>query len=369
MPEYITLTIPFSTSGKEARRIYSTAWLSKLVAHRLLNLVKQKPILVELHERKFQSIAREKAKDILPNRRYVDGMAKLIYSTLQSARRLGVDVQRLELSDWLLFQSEGERDKKGNLNIRLHKDKVEILTFDYSKNSKRVKVSARFPRGYKRVFDKVVELSMRGEFAYPARVVVKEVNFYDSNMHVFGEVQVMIPLNFYQEVMRRFEEPLGENVGGVDVNSDRMNLVIVNKNGELLDTYTAWFSEVTARGFPRTRAWSLLGEKISEVLKYAYYHGVSTIALENPRVLGYLKYYWIRNGERCGRNYNYKVATFRNSVIERIAYKAPLYGLKVVFVNPAETSTGTEELQKKLGLDKHTASAYTIALKTLKRTK
>ncbi|MFA4647299.1 hypothetical protein P8X24_08640 [Pyrococcus kukulkanii] len=122
--------------------------------------------------------------------------------------------------------------------------------------------------------------------------------------------------------MKRFESPLGDNIGGIDVNSDRVNLAIVNRSGELLD-----------------------------------------------KVLGYLKYYWIRNGGRYGGNYNYKVATFRNSVIERIAYKAPLYGLRVVFVNPARTSTGTEELQRKLGLDRHAASAYIIALKALKRTK
>ncbi|WP_206204977.1 hypothetical protein [Thermococcus sp. M39] len=369
MSEYVTLTIPLSASGEKARRIYFTSWFSKLVAHRLLSLVKQNPPLVDFHERKFQTIARKQARDILPNRRYIDGMAKLVYSTLQSAKKLGVDIQKLELSDWLLFQCEGEKDKKGNQNIRLYKDKVEVLTFDYSKNPERIMLDIKFPRGYRMVLDRVVELSVSGELAYPARVIVREANFYPHSMHVFGEIQVMIRLDFYHEVMKRFESPLGDNVGGIDVNTDRINLAVVNRSGELLDTYTVWFSEITARGFPKKKAWSLLGESIHKVLKYAYYHGVSTIALENPKVLGYLKYYWIRNGERCGKDYNYKVATFRNSVIEKIVYKAPLYGFDVVFVNPAGTSTGTKALQRKLGLDKHTTSAYLIALRGLKRKK
>ncbi|MEM4665267.1 MAG: hypothetical protein QW271_05935 [Sulfolobales archaeon] len=94
--------------------------------------------------------------------------------------------------------------------------------------------------------------------------------------------------------------------------------------------------------------------------------------LKNPGVIGYLRYYWVRDGERGGRNYDYKVTLFRSSVVERTAWKAPLYGLKTVYVDPRETSSSREhdEAAKKLRLDKHTASAYLIAsraLSTLKR--
>ncbi|MEM4101721.1 MAG: hypothetical protein QXE24_03490, partial [Desulfurococcaceae archaeon] len=110
-----------------------------------------------------------------------------------------------------------------------------------------------------------------------------------------------------------------------------------------------------------------IGMSVHKMLKYLASHGVGTVVLESPEVIGYLKYCWIRNGERGSRNYNYKVAVFRSSIIERIAWKAPLYGLKTVYVDPKGTTSSREhaETMKKLRLDKHTASAYLIASRAL----
>ncbi|MBS7640875.1 MAG: hypothetical protein QXJ19_04935 [Candidatus Bathyarchaeia archaeon] len=82
-------------------------------------------------------------------------------------------------------------------------------------------------------------------------------------------------------------------------------------------------------------------------------------------MVGYLRHYWIRNGERRSENYNYRVSVFRSSVIEMITLKAPLYGLKPVHVDPRGTSSSQEHcfLMERYGLDKHTASAYLIALR------
>jgi len=55
-----------------------------------------------------------------------------------------------------------------------------------------------------------------------------------------------------------------------------------------------------------------------------------------------------------------------NPTIEMIRMKAPLCGIKTSYVNPANTSKIGEELMRKLGVDKHTASAYVIALRRLK---
>ncbi|WP_445292162.1 hypothetical protein [Desulfurococcus sp.] len=99
--------------------------------------------------------------------------------------------------------------------------------------------------------------------------------------------------------------------------------------------------------------------------------GVSLIALENPEVVGYLRYYWIRNGDRGSQNYNYKVSIFRNRVIETISYKAPLYSIDVAYIDPKGTTSSKEhgKAMKKHGLDRHTASAYLIALKGIERRK
>jgi len=155
----------------------------------------------------------------------------------------------------------------------------------------------------------------------------------------------------------------------VDVNTDRINLVIIDEDGKLRDRKTFWFPETIARGYSRNRAWGLIGMRIHEMLKHAYHHGVSVIALENPEVLGILRLFWIRNGERKHKNYNWKVSTFRSRIIERIAMKMPLYGLNVKFVEPRGTthSKKHDKIMVNYGLDRHTASAHFIALKSIQK--
>jgi len=209
----------------------------------------------------------------------------------------------------------------------------------------------------------LVDRALRREIGYPARIYITD--YGDKLEHLYGEVQVMVKYNLYMEVMKRYDKPLGNNIAGVDVNVDRINLVVINRDGDIVWKYTARFPQVIARGYPRKRAWSIIGEAIHSILKNAYSHGASVIAVENPEVIGYLKYYWIRNGDRKSKNYNYKVSIFRNSIIERILWKAPLYGLRVVTVSPKGTtrSEDHEYVMRKCGLDSHTASAYIIALK------
>ncbi|WP_228546750.1 hypothetical protein [Hyperthermus butylicus] len=170
--------------------------------------------------------------------------------------------------------------------------------------------------------------------------------------------------------MKRYENPIGEHIGGVDVNVDRLNLAIVDKYGRLRDVKTFWFREITSRGYRRKQAWTKVHQAIHKLLDYAYQHGVSVIALESPKIVGHLKYYWIRNNtDRGSRNYNYRKAIFRNKIIEVTTYKAPLYSIKVIHVNPKGTTSSREhgEVAKKYGLDKHVASAYMVALKGLKQ--
>jgi len=371
LPEYLTLDIPFTVKDVDAKLVWSTAWLSKLCAHRLLGDVKNNDMLIDLSQASFLKYARKRCYNILPNRRYIDGVATLIHSTLKSARKLGVEIKNIELRQWLLFQSEAEKEKKGNLNIRLlSTDRAEILVFNQRKEPRKITVKLRTPKGYKKVLIMLTEKAMNREIGYPARVVIKEYNFYQyNNLHLYCSLQVMIPYNLYLETMRKYVKPLGDYVAGVDVNVDRINLAIIDRYGRLRDAKTFWFREITSRGYKRKSAWTKIHQAIHSMLDYAYHHGTSVIALENPEVIGYLRYYWIKNGNRKSRNYNYRVSIFRNKVIEAITYKAPLYSLKTIYINPKGTTRSKEhgEVMRRYGLDRHTASAYIIALKELKQ--
>lgn len=155
----------------------------------------------------------------------------------------------------MLFQSEAEKEKKGNLNIRLTSiDKAEILVFSHRKEPRKITVKLGTSKGYKRVLMMLVEKASNREIGCPARIVVKEYNFYPSDLHPYCSLHVMIPYNIYLETMRRYDRPLGDHIAGVDVNVDRLNLAIVDRYGRLRDIKTFWFREITNHGYKRKTA-------------------------------------------------------------------------------------------------------------------
>ena len=256
-----------------------------------------------------------------------------------------------------------EREVDGNVIRALEGGSTLITVYGYDGSKDRILVKAKPNKGQIELLGKVVKLKEK----YMPKVVILDYGVRNNKLYVRGEIHITISYDFYLKHARRYDESKGNLIGGVDVNTDRINLAIVDRDGRLRDVKTFWFPEVTARGYPRRRAWSVIGERVHELLKYAYHHGVSTIVLENPEVIGRLRLAWIKNGERLHRNYNWKVSVFRNKIIKMIAMKTPIYGLCVSYVNPKNTTYSKEhdDIMTKYGLDRHTASAYIIALKSI----
>lgn len=359
---YLTLRLPFNACCEEARLLLSTAYLFRLAVLRLHNLILRKsPHITSLIA--LKRTYRRRLQETLPNRRYVDGAITLVYSVYESAQILGISFSDIEFKNWLLFQqSEKEYPCR---NITLQEDhSFRITTIDYQGDSMRISLKPTIPKNYEQVLDKIVE----NKQPYVARIVLKGFGERKKELWVHGEIHLSIPYKFYMENFRRYKRNYGKLFGGVDVNVDRMNLAIVDKYGRLRDVKTFWFEEASWKGCPRQRAWSIIGMAIHSMLRYAYHHGVKTLYLENPEVLGYLKTLWIRKGERGNSNYNYRVQIFRNRIVERIALKAPLYSISVKHVDPKGTTHSEKhsKIMRKYGLDRHTASAYMIALKGLK---
>jgi len=265
-----------------------------------------------------------------------------------------------------MFQQSELEHLARNITLKLGYE-VHITTISYSGESYRDFIKPTISRSFSTLVSKIIEEKQK----YASRVVIKDFGVRDGTMWVRGEVQITVPLNFYYNHMARYRESKGNLIGGVDVNVDRINLAIVDENSSLRDHKTFWFRETTARGYPRKSARSVIGMKIHEMLKYAYQHGVSTIALENPETLGKLRLLWVKHGKRGHENYNHRVSVFRCRVIEMIALKAPLYATRVVYVNPAGTTNSRDhdEVVRRYGADKHTASAYLIALRALNQSK
>ena len=359
-----TIKLSFNESGEKAKLLLSTAWLFKIACHRVLG--KSKTLYENLVPSKIAWIKMFKydAYSIIPNKRYSYGAVYLVYGVWESARKLGVDYRAVELSDWLMFQHY-EREVGGNV-VRIHEDGSALVTvYGYNGSKDRILIKAKPNKGQAQLLKAVVEENEK----YMPRVVIRDYGVRDNAIYVRGEIHVSVSYDFYVKHAQRFSEPKGNLIGGVDVNVDRINLAIVDEKGRLRDVKTFWFRETTSRGYPGKRAWSTVGAKVHEVLNYAYHHGVRTIALENPETLGRLKLAWIRGGERKNRNYNYKVMLFRNSIIERIAWKTPLYGMEVKYISLKGTTRSRkhDEAMRKHGLDKHAASAYLIALKSIQK--
>jgi hypothetical protein len=359
--DYITIKLPFNVNGGVAKELLSTAWLFRIAAHRVLGIAKQQHVLPGTRVG-WKNIFRQIAYEIIPNRRYADGVVTLVMGIYESCRELGIDFGSVELGDWLMFQQSELEHPNRNITLKQNHE-FHVTTIRYDGSIGKVVVRPTVPRSYRQLLDAIITERVE----YMGRVVVRDYGVRNNQLWVRGEVHMTVPLDVYYEHMARHRRNAGKLFGGVDVNADRINLAIINDNGEFIDRRTFWFSEVTARGFPKHKAWSIIGMRIHELLEYAYRHGVKTLFLENPEVLGRLRLMWVRGGDRKHENYNHKVSVFRSSIIERIALKAPLYSIKVGYVSPRGTTNSKEhdELMRRYGLDRHTASAYLIAIRGL----
>jgi hypothetical protein len=359
--DYITLRFPFNASGTTAGELLSTAWWFKIATHRLLNVLKQQqtlPITTIGWVNTFKDIV----YGIIPNYRYATGVITLTMGIYESCRELDIDFKRVELSDWLMFQQGYLEYPVKSITLKSNY-KFHITTIKYDGSNSRVVINPTIPENY----EKLLSVIITKQIKHTGRVVIDRFGVRNNKLWIHGEIQITIPMDIYYEHMARHKRNNGKLFGGVDVNADRINLAIVDENGGLRDYKTFWFSETIARGFPKDKAWIIISSRIHEMLDYAYNNGVKTLFLEDPEVLGRLRLMWVRNGNRKHENYNYKVSVFRSSIIERIALKAPLYSIKVSYVNPKGTTNSEEhnELMKKYGLDRHTASAYLIAMRGL----
>ncbi len=303
------------------------------------------------------------AYSVIGNKRYADGVVLIVKEIIESAKRLRIPLDKIELRDWWMLQSRGSPrpEDRGNRNIRLvSRNEAKVMLYNGSSWS-RYDMGIRVPRIYERLFSVVAELGMRCKLGYLARLLALDMS-YD---RVYCELQFSIPYELYLEYRKRRSKPLGNNIAGIDVNADRLNIAIVDKRGILRDTKTFHYPSLASTTLQGEQRRSLVHRVVHEVLGYTYYHGVSTIVLEDPEVLGYLKLRWIRGSERKNSRYNRRVSVFKSSIIEDIVIHTPEYSLETYYVDPSYTSKLSKLIAKEIGLDKHTTSAYIIALEYL----
>ncbi|MEM4561355.1 MAG: hypothetical protein QW123_00545 [Desulfurococcaceae archaeon] len=282
------------------------------------------------------------------NKAYGDSAFKLAKTIVENARVNGGDPLKVEIRK-LFVTSEGEAGRQGNRNVRL--DDSSSIRIKYPYDGSWLSFRARFGENYIPLVRELSELAKSRKCSYGARIVFRNGRTY---------LHLSIPIELYLKHFRR-GEARGDLIAGFDLNSDRVNMVIVDKSGVIRDAKTEWFPEVTSPGYPRNKAMFARLQALSKLIEYAYHHGVGVAVFED---LGRIK----RREFTGSPTANRKISRFaKRQLLVHAVVMSLKYGLKPALVDPRGTSSSHEHrfVMKKYGLDRHTASAYLIALRYL----
>ncbi len=295
-----------------------------------------------------------KIKRFVPNQKYAHACYERAREMYKSAKRKGRKVKQLR--QWFMFESIGDRLDKGNRNIRLSSpNEVRVVVFAEKFGIKRIKLPIKPLKTHTEIIKELYELGSSKLLGYNARCIIRDY----SRDEALVELQFIVPVDLYLKYRRIYDKPRGRNIGGIDWNSDRANLAIVSPKGELLDHKTWWFPETTSHGYPRIARKTKQSQVLSEIMDYCYHHGCGVVVFEDPNII---------KTRRFTKNstVNRKISRWtKRKASQMFILKALRYGLKPFFVNPAYTSKLAGLIAKDLGLDRHTASAYILALEYL----
>jgi transposase, putative, N-terminal domain len=289
--------------------------------------------------------------DVLPNYIYLETalkQAKTITNGLLDREKdkiLHAKIKRF----W--FGSRGNKSDKGNRNVKFHvfQDHVEVRVKDpwgkwaYGK--------AYFGKEYLPLLHELEDLASKKEEGYGAVVSFKH----------YPMIHLQIPLWLY---LKHFSSPKPNGYGlvaGFDLNSDRLNVVVVNKDGKVVTKKTFWHSDVARPGFPKGKARVLRLNALSQALNFLSRVGVDYVAFEDLFLVKRRRFTRSRSGNR-------KVSRFaKRQMLIHGVIRALRLGFNVVLVNPKGTTNSEDhdKVMREKGFDKHTASAYLIALKGL----
>lgn len=360
--QYLTFRVHFNAKDNDAKLLLSTAWLFKTAVHAVLDYAKtidNLPLSMFQWEKLFKPLT-----TTVDYYAYKASAIRTVYEIWKSARSLGLTLRDVSLSDFLIIMNYSRRYPARGIRL-VTPNMVKVVTYDYWGNKHNIQLHIYPSEKYAYLFQRIIE----EREPYSTRINIDTWNVRNGTLYLHGILDVIVPLDFYYRHATKFRSNNGRLYGGVDINADRINLAIVDENGKLRDIKTFWFEDVARKGITHERARSIIGMRIHDMLKYAYYHGVGTIYLEDPNRLGWLKYMLLRNYRRGGRNYNFRRLIFRASTGEMIAMKAPLYAIKTIYVHPGGTTSSIlhDTVMRKYGLDRHSASAYLVALKGLGR--
>lgn len=289
------------------------------------------------------TIVKEVTREL--NLGYADTIYKMAKLIAEGARYKGSNPLKVEVKK-LFIASRGFVANKGNRNIRLISTRELEVNIPW-KGWVRCKVS--FGEKYIPLVEELVKRALSRKLSYTAIIVFRDSGTY---------LHVSVPIDLYLKYFCR-GKARGDLIAGFDLNSDRINMAIIDVQGIIRDTKTVQFPEITSHGFPKNKANTIRLQALAKLLNYAYHHGVGTVVFEDLSRIKKRRYAKSKKANR-------KISRFpKRKLLKHAVVMSSKYGFKVRFVSPAHTSIVGEVLGRELGLDRHTASAYVVALKAL----
>ncbi len=286
------------------------------------------------------------------NKAYGDSAYKVAKTAVKGCKFNGGNPYHIKVRK-LFIVSEGEASRHGNRNIRLESTSTAKVKYPY--DGSWIVLKTRFGEKYLPLVEEIVELARRKRLSYGARIVFRNGRIY---------LHISIPIKLYLKYFSKGRAN-GELIAGLDLNSDRINMVVIDRYGRIRDVKTEWFPEITSHGYPRGKARAKRLEALSRLLRYAYHHNVGIVVFENLLVIKRRRYTGSRTANR-------KITRFaKRELLRHGTIMAMKYGFKILLTNPRGTTHSKEHNKavRKHGLDRHTASAYLIALRGIERSK
>ena len=287
------------------------------------------------------------------NKGYADSAFKIAKAIVKGCIATGGDPLHVEVRK-LFIVSEGESSRLGNRNVRFMDTSMVKVKYPY--DGSWIQLRAKFGEEYLPLLNELIGLANQKKASYTAKIVFRDGEVY---------LHVSVPIELYLKHFRNGNAN-GRLIAGFDLNSDRVNMVILDELGVIRDAKTEWFPEATSPGFPRSKATALRLRALAKLLEYAYHHGVGVVVLEDLERIKKRRRY------TKSKSANRKITRFpKRKLLEHAIVMAMKYGFEVLLVDPKGTTSSSEhdEAMKKYGVDKHTASAYLVALRALHQIK
>jgi len=334
---HATINAPIKGSAEDAARLMRLMYKFRYCVRRALPLVRG-----GVEPTKGKKLLR----DFIGNTWYAYSaccMAKLILEGLEATNGGCVNVRKPFLV------SSGDKSRSGNRNIKLLGASELRVQYPFDGQGKFLHFSVMFPEKFVPLVEELVEKAKQSRVSYGAAISLKN----DLVAHI------NVPLDLWLEHRRKKSKPLGNNIASVDINSDRVNLIVITPDRELICRKTFWYPEVNSPGYPKGKADYARHQAINEAVELAYYCGASVIVLED---LFRIKEKKFTNSAKANR----KIGRFpKRELLTHAILEALEWSIEPYLIDPAYSSSKGRELAKEQGFDAHSGSALALALRFL----